>query len=315
MKILYASGNRVGAGVQAARIISNLKGHDVKVAGYVSAFDFLPSLDWCLNALEMKKNYYKKINQLLGHQGCPIVNIKNLKHFIDDICFFEPDLIINDSEPITAHIAQTLDIKLWYCSPLYLIDGLYWGHVQKRNVDLLEKTNFALKKMPKAERTYIYTPFNVQIRDKYKIITPYYNSVYDIVKPYNLAIIPNKEREPKIKLFLKHYSILSCSPDKNENYNNQILSAKTCIIDGDTSYLSDCLFNNKKFCTIPVNNGVENLLNANVADSLGYSKNFGQVEYLRKDGILAIKNYIKNDHRYQFKSNNQLFLHEEIEKI
>ena len=309
MKILYTAGNRVGAGIQAARIVEHLSKHEVKIAAYVSAYDFLPYIDWCLNAVAHKslgtKGLMDGIN-FFGYPLAPSVNIKNAEKFINDISLWAPDLIINDADPIVAHIAKKINIRTWYCSPLFLETGVKWDRLKRKYTTKLIPLKKLLNTLPVAERTFIYSPYKTIMRaeDGYEWITPYYNDLTNYKT--KLAVISDKYRkedlEPK---FIKNH--ISCfTPKKSELIKN----AGSYLITGDSNILTDCLYNKKYFCISPQD--PEELLNASIAEMYLGLPVFYQSELLETYGVRQLKEVLNQKIKYKFNKGTVKFLHEVI---
>ena len=145
MKILYSCSNRIGAGIQLTRFLENVH-HEVRIAGYMRPTESLSHIDWTLDALTHSnciKNNSELIN-LFGHKMLPRVCFDGVVTLLEEISEYNPDLVICDAEPIVANIAITLGFKLWYISPMHLLDGIQWKRGQLKYHSLLESTRKAV---------------------------------------------------------------------------------------------------------------------------------------------------------------------------
>jgi hypothetical protein len=320
MKIIYSAGNRIGAGIQAQRCVEALTkaGHQVLVAAYNYSFRYLEYIHWCLNAISNKSNSYRATGKLFDHPGAPSVNIENTEYLIEDVSSFDPNLIISDGEPVIAHVADTLGIRLWYCSPLHLEDGLDWGYGEKKIFPLLENTRKMLQKLPKAEKKIIYSPFcawELPIKCDFEMVTPYHSQLFNENAKNNLAIIIDSQREEELKKILvsTKRNVVCCCPDKTNNCKDDIFSSNTVFLLGDTSYLSDCLYSKKNIILAPSNNDVEALLNSTMIEKFGLGLNLAQVELAGKEAKNQISESFKFDSAINVPELYIPFLHEIIE--
>lgn len=185
MKILYSAGNRVGANSQLSRFLQHLDGkHEIKIAAYLKSSDSIPHIDWTLDALHYNKPATANTGmlQLFGYRGVPFVNVDNARIFLQETEKFEPELFIVDGEPIAAHIAKKLGIKLWYYSPLHMLNGLEWEKGQLRYVSRLTSLRHMLRSMPEPDAAFIYSPFgDIKFR-------PYLKNGFEWIQPYHIEV-------------------------------------------------------------------------------------------------------------------------------
>jgi len=305
VKILYGIGNRIGATIQASRISDHLEDHDIRFIGGNISFDYMKYVHWNVDAVCSNSTY----------------DIEQYEYLIDDIAIWNPDLIISDTEQISAKIANILNIPLWYCSPLHLDDGLDWPKGSKIISKIIYKYRKDLLTLPAPNRIYIYSPFcslNLSSKCGYEWIKPYYNKSKEL-KEYNVAIVPNKNRFKQLKrIFNKiNKEILCCSPNYKTNYNNDILECNgNVFLTGETSYIADCMYNNKYMYMMPDNKDFEGILNSIMIQNYGLGTNLNQIELLED---LAPKNISKIlDENKKTISNIYLdstkYLHEVIEE-
>ncbi len=75
------------------------------------------------------------------------MGMQEIELLVEEVAEFGPDLIICDYEPIMANIAKAMDIRLWYCSPIHMLDGIDWKYGQLKYAGLLENTRKNLTRM------------------------------------------------------------------------------------------------------------------------------------------------------------------------
>ena len=157
MRILYSVGNHNSASQRLLKIKNQLSlKYDLKIAAYISSSSELNHIDWTLDTLYNNFTSFerKELFQLFDSPYIPRVDLNSVRILIEDINNFNPNLIICDGEIITAYIAKILNIKLWYCSPLYLcylpiVSDIKYSKIIK---NISEK----LKLYPKSDQIFIY---------------------------------------------------------------------------------------------------------------------------------------------------------------
>jgi len=315
VKILYAAGNRVGSDLQLSRFLHRTS-HEVKVAAYIRSSQSLKHIDWTLDALDhIYSNKSTKLKELFGHDRVPPAGIREVESWVRDIDEFGPELVISDMEPVSAHISKALGIRLWYCSPIHLLDGIEWERGQRRYRSLLENMRKYLERMPKAERKLIYSPFgDVEmrpiLREGYEWVRPYHYYILDRKGGNNkVAVINDRDRISILSKILnciapfdlKLYSSFSynlshveCFDFYNLREYKEMLS-KCCWLftTGETSIISDAIYNNiNKLCISPRLDDVESLLNAILCRWYGIGEDVGQVERMGEYSVGVIERTI-----------------------
>lgn len=280
MKIVYSAGNRYGADQQLYRFYNAAKqNHDIKIAAYLKSSYSLINIDWTLDALRNFDSLPSpnSIASLFGHAGAPRVDVRKTEILLNEIDKFNPDLIICDFENILSHISITLNIPLWYCSPLHLMDGVEW-----KRKEILLKTPFVLtlnqlQKLPPASKKLIYSPFSsleeiFTLKEGYQFVSPYYQGW----NKKEIAIIPdptrNLERIIQAVTFPERFVLLS----------------------GETDYLSDALFQKYSVAISPNPTDTESMLNARVCELLDLGYNLGMIEGLKYDAVNKLEETFQN---------------------
>jgi hypothetical protein len=336
MKILYSTGNRIGGDIQLKRFL-RYNEHEVKIAAYMRSSGSLTHVDWTLDALGHKycKGSKTALSELFGHAGIPHIGLTQAVTLMEEIYAYEPDLIICDGEPIVANIAKTLNIKLWYCSPLHLLDGIRWERGQLRYFSLLDKTRKALTRLPKADKTFIYSPFGdvsfrPMLKEGYEWVRPYYHDVGGSRCSEGIAVI----RDPKrISILSK---ILNCVPPFNftlfspfsynlshlesknistvEKYKIALSNCKWLFTTGETSFISDAIYNGvDRICIAPNLDDPESLLNAILCRYYNIGDDVGQVEYMEQHAVGEVeKSYNKMYKSNSLSVQDRSYLHEKV---
>lgn len=252
-------------------------------------------IDWLLDSLYQNTSSSKEVQNHFKNEFPFQINLELLKCFENDIEQFAPDLIISDSELVSALIANKLGIKLWYCSPLHLLDGLEWKKFELKYTDCLYKTRKFLRYFPEADRKFIYSPFgnlniSLQIKKGFEWITPYYlNKVSNDEFGFeNLFVCSDKDRFVdilNIVKFSRHKVGLTSlleSDNVDGRYQKLLSNINTVISSGDTSCISDALFNYKSLTVAPSLKDAESLVNAVLVSNLKLGFNIGQFELMDK---------------------------------
>ena len=337
LKIVYGAGNRTGSDSQLLRFLDNVnKNYEIKIAAYLKSSESLPHIDWTLDALHYKPSNSYKIKKLFGHSGPGFLNAENAKLLINDIAEFGPDLIISDGEYITANVAKTLSVRLWYCSPLHLFDGIIWERNQIRYAALLSKLRPFLRALPEADKIFVYSPFGdikfrPTLRDGYEWIKPYYRNVLNKNNGFGLAIVPNTER---ISVLSKMLNCVEFNLKLFSNYNEKFSNIKTenlsqkneydmslCLCSwifstGETSFISDAFYNEKYVCISPSLNDFESILNAILYNNYNLGNDIGQIELAPDYAVEQVEKSFTNIFRKNYLSvQNRSFLHERVDGL
>lgn len=338
MKILYSAGNRVGSNSQLLRFLTNLpKEYTVRVAAYVKSSHSLPHVDWTLDALHhnvLSRTQASKLKELFGRGGIPILNLDNTKVLLTEITDFEPDIVICDGEPVVAHIAKTLGIKLWYCSPIHLLDGINWSRDQLRYMSKLIPTRTILSKYPEPDKIFVYSPFgDVRFRpilqEGYEWMPPYFvtgeeTEGHDCICVINdfdrfgaISKIINSSRHdialvsPYDETFsnMKHYPVTD-----EDKYRKLLGGCKQIINTGETSYIADAIYNKKSVCAIPSLNDSETLLNSILVREYSIGSDLAQLELMEQLSLDELDNALDIETDADILSKQpRLYLHERIE--
>ena len=211
MKILYSAGDRIGADIALKRFLEDCP-YEVRVAAYIRSSGSMDHIDWTLDALTNKYRKWalRDLKALFGRR-VPPMDIGGVKLLIKEIEEWGPDLVICDYEPIVSNIASLLGKRLWYCSPVHLLDGISWKYGDMRYYSKLDKAKKVLERLPIGDRTFIYSPFGdifggPTIKEGYEWIRPYYYNVGGSDGGVRMAVIRDPDR---ISILSK---ILNCVP-------------------------------------------------------------------------------------------------------
>jgi hypothetical protein len=281
MKILFGAGKNIGSNIMLSRFLKKAINHDIKIAAYYRNHKYLHHIDWCLDAISVKrrwgrKNYFKENHGVKG----PLIDHYYADLIINDLFEWEPDLVISDCESFTAHVANVLEVPLWYCSPLLQLIGI---DRQDKEIPttIIDKTKYYLESLPQADSYLVYSPLcdvsaRPLLKDGFEWIRPYYEE-------------PKELTTEEIDLSTIQKAII----------NNSLVTT------GETSFVSDCLYSGKFSYITPNPFEFEQILNAQLFQWYKVGKNIGrstniefikrQVEQVSQSPILSIQKWRQLD--------------------
>jgi len=327
MKILYAAGNRSSSGDQFKRIKEHISNHEIKLAAFSSAIQFVSTIDFVLDyfySFWHERFSYKRI-----FQGGPLT--KELEDYAARVVDFNPDLLIADQEPLTASVANLLQIPVWFCSPIHLVGGC---NVRSKDIFYKEQSNnlrLEFNYWPKADRIFIYSPFsrikNIPINKGFEWIEPYSEIKKSKNKDLDFAFFSQREREI--------YSIFNASKFEGPffsnskfssskipwysvldlEYNSLIQHSKNVFCAGETGVITDALNNNSNIIICPNLNDVETTINAVFVKNAKIGRELGQIELMENFAVDELNNCLNEEFSYKMRSaHKQPYLHEIINK-
>lgn len=338
MKIIYAAGNRIGSDIQLKRFLKHNK-HEIKIAAYLRSSGSLTNVDWLLDAARhnKEKRSRKNLANIFGYKSPPWINPKVATTLLDDVCLYNPDLIIADFEPIFSNIAKTLGIKLWYCSPVHLLDGIKWEGEQLKYFSLLDKTRRGLSRLPKAEKTFIYSPFGdkvfkLKLKREYEWVKPYYYDIGHSKGFEGIVVIRDPERISILSKIFNcvspfnftlfspfSYNLSHLESQNISNVESYKVALSNCIwmfTTGETSFLADVIYNGvNRICISPNLSDPEALLNASLCSYYNIGNDLGQVELMGRYATEEIEKSYNNFNKFNKLDGIDLYLHEKIEEI
>ena len=285
MKLLYSLGHlSSGSSIQLTRFLERWP-YEIKIASYLK--HDLSESDWILDAL-----YPNAINidKLLGISTPIKANHTAFELLLNDIGFWQPDLVIVDAEPITALIAKALEIPLWTCSSIDLVNAINWPPKTLTNYPKeVEHIKEVLRQTPSPNRKLICSPLAglVELKPGYEWIRPYSEI------PQNFSTISNNQSLNFQKL------ITDLSKLDNVFINR-----------GETSYLADAVYNGFLACMVMNINDGESLVNSIIFDYVKLAISFGQIEETSLDYIDNCINRTKSFELANFCSDDFPELHQ-----
>ena len=326
MKILYAAGNRSSSGLQFKRIKEHISNHEIKLAAFSSATQFVPTIDFVLDyfySFWHERFSYKRI-----FQGGSIT--KELERYAACVYEFSPDLLIADQEPLTASIASLLKIPVWYCSPVHLVGGCVLASKDVFYREQCDLFRIELKTWPKADRTFIYSPFlklkDLTINKDFECIETYSKLDYSENKDLNLAFFSQREKKiyqifnaSKFEGPFFSYSKFASSkiPGYSINdseYNSFLKFSKNVFCAGETSVISDALNSGSNIIVCPNLNDMETVINAMYLRNAKIGRELGQLELMENVAVDELNYCLNEKFSYKIKNNKHVYLHEIINK-
>lgn len=302
MKILYSAGKRPGANLLLQRFASRYTEGTLRIAAYQHASLFLPHLDWTLDALDHPYcgNPRQKIIDLLGRKNLPRMALQPAQKLLQEIEAYQPDLVICDYEPIVANMAYSLGCRLWYYSPVHLLDGFAWGQNQRRYFGSLEVTRKNLAKLPPAEKKLVCSPFALfgdAVKPGYQWVVPASEDYQVPNSGGGLCLISDPDRLSELSKILNcisPYDLVLYSTHRynlshlesylleEDSYCQAVGACDWMFLGGESVFLMDGIANQtSKFCIAPKLSDPESLLNAILLTYYGLGDDLGQVEYLK----------------------------------
>jgi len=237
-KILFAGNKFIGSNLRISRLIND--NINYKILSYYKYSDSLKKIDWNLQALEPSAiNFF-------NNKHAPKCNKYYIELLLDEINSWAPNLIISDLEPISAYIAKSLNIPLWYVSPLV---SLYDNHLKLPGY--LKLFQNKIKKYPKANKYIIYYPI---------IISNNFDHVITKYEKCDQNVLTNS-----YKIKQKLNNLLS------------IINNDFVLTSGETDFISDTLFNNRKNYIMSKNHDLESMFNCYILDRIGVAIHIGNI--------------------------------------
>lgn len=319
MKIFYSAGNYQDINQQLSRWLLVNK-HEVMIAAHLKSSESFLHVHWTLDALynRLDNKNPQELFQLLGHTGAPKVSAKQVEILLREIDDFGPDLIISNGEPVSAHLAKALSVKLWYCSPMHLLDGVEWERGDLKYLSLLANTKKYFNKLPQADKILVYSPFgdllnSPALKSGYEWIQPYSIQAIPKLKDQNIAVVPIKNRLSKLTKvlncvnfdltlftsFADTFTHLKIKPiDDTNAYQEGLGNCNWFFYTGGTSYLADAVYSAiPRVCAAPSLDDPESLLNGVLGKLYGLGDDIAQVELMDKYAMGEIEKSQSN-HRY-----------------
>lgn len=308
MRIIYSAGNRIGANIQLSRFLDNIDKtkHEVKTAAYLKSSYSISNIDWNLNAVHKEDtNDPIKIYKLDSERYI----LDTMSLLFNDVCEFNPELIICDNEHILSYMAKEIDVPLWYCSPMLLMEAIEWNFGNKINysyfigLDSVDRPPI----FPEASKYLVYSAFG-DLKNGPVLKKKYDDDFYEInkyewVKPY----------------YKKEKSI--CIDEFNRSLKlNDILKRVDLkdyfFTDGNTDNLAHAIYNKKKILISPNLKNKESLLNSVLIDHYKIGVDLGQVELMNEFSVEEIENSLdKKLKDINLLQRNGKHLHEMIDEI
>ena len=294
-KILYAASNNQNSKLQLARFIeaTKNKNYTIKVAAYK---DFCPkiNIDWTLDALA---SIASKTEIHTNNQNYSYIT------YIDQIKYFNPDLVISDLEFFTSHAANLLNIKLWQCSSSII--NFAFTKKQKYNMSIFKQYSYVFNKNPKhvqrlvnildnSNRKLVYSHFGdlespPEIQEGFEWIRPYHIlGKKSVTCQHHVMVASLKNNKYILKKLINSDDVVYFSENNEENYPNVTLkniydeqeyfcNLKNCdifICEGQASFLSDAFYNGKKPFIFTDYNDADCLINSAISEKLDFSNDF-----------------------------------------
>lgn len=285
LKILYSVGNNVNSKIQLTRFLQNVpESLNIKVAAFKKSSPKI-NIDWTLDCLLDVFNKDK------------VVENDNLKIYLNQIKYFNPDLIISDMEHFTSQIALELNIPLWQCSSSLINHAL--SNKEKNNLGLFKKYGYLTHRVSllpgkhaniieNSNRRFIYSHLgdldnSPNIKDNFEWIRPYHLVGKKSILCQHNMVVGMINNNKKILSYLKNKEdIVVFSENFDEYYSNMLMkdisnqSEFSCnlknsdlfINEGYLDLMADAFYNGKFSVIFPNLFEIECIINSLYAEKM-----------------------------------------------
>jgi hypothetical protein len=265
MRILYGAGSYSGSNIRLGRFLKRCpRRHEVRVAAYVRNHQYLPYIDWALDAVRTTRpNPKARVTDLFGDYdgNFPRVNLDRFSEMLAELTEWDPQLVISDAEPITAHVANAFCAELWTCSPLHMLDGVEWemGHLNRSAV--IDKARRQLATLPPATKRLVYSPFadlalRPILKDGFEWVSPYISPAFE-----EGWVASQRTEQPGFKFLSRAFA-----PKR-----------KWALTTGETCFVVDAFYRQQVIAVSPHSGDAESVLNAALCEYFGIGRNLGEI--------------------------------------
>ncbi|MCF7793840.1 MAG: hypothetical protein K9N09_04855 [Candidatus Cloacimonetes bacterium] len=333
-KIVYGlSGEGSGHSSRSREMISHLtsQGHQVKVASYDRGYRNLKddyevmeiegfSIVSKDNKVSITKTFTQNFSTIFDRYES--INILKKKYFKD----FQPDAVITDFEPMTAYLANELDVPLitidnqhrlrymdfpcpleWKADAIF-IENLVRAMIPRPCVSLITTFYFGKKRN---DRTFLFPPI---LRKK---VLDLKASANDYILVYVTAgfetLIDHLRKYNREKFYVYGYNKdikegnLVFRPFSKSVFLNDLAGCKGVIATAGFTLMTESFFLKKPYLALPMKGQFEQVLNGLMLNEL----NYGRTTFdLKKEDISAflydIPEFTENLQNYKQKDNSAI---------
>lgn len=290
LKILYAASNNENAKIQLSRFIRAMENTSVqiKVAAYKKSSPINLNVDWTLDCL---LNVFKP--DLLS------LDNENLNIYLEQVKYYNPDLIISDMEFFTSHIANLLDITLWQCSSSLL----NFAATNKYDIGLFKSYAYLLAKnnsqrvrqqnniINNSNCNFIYSHLGdttnpPALKNNFEWIRPYHtigkksipcqHNIVTGMLGNNKKILALVKKQQDSVVFTEscleqHAGAWLKDIGNQEEYFCNLKNSNLFVCEGQTSFLADAFYNGKYSVVMTNFKDIECISNSMFSEHLGLS--------------------------------------------
>jgi uncharacterized protein (TIGR00661 family) len=333
-KIIYGlSGEGSGHSSRSREMITHLlsQGHTVKVASYdrgyrnlKADFEVMEIEGFSIisedNKISIGKTFFQNLASIFDRYES--INELKQKYFKE----FQPDCVITDFEPMTAYLANEMDVPLitidnqhrmrymdfpcpfeWKADAI-LIENFIRAIVPRPCVSLITTFYFGKKRN---DRTFLFPPIlrqavlnKIPTTNNYILVyaTAGFKTLLDFLKQYKrekfLVYGYNKD-EVQDNLFFR--------PSSRDGFLNDLAGSKGVIATAGFTLMTESFYLGKPYLALPMKGQFEQILNGLQLDNLQYGKSSLD---LKKENISAflydIPEYTENLRKYTHKDNSAI---------
>jgi len=305
VRILYSFGQWCsGSQIQFERFAKQ-SSDDIRVAGYIGSSKNLLHINWTLDACNKDIKWHPiRAKKFFKHNGSPKIDLAVAGQLRSDIEKFDPELIICDFEPIVAHIAYTLGIKTWYCSPVHLFDGIDWQQGDLKYSYQLNPFRKILNNLPPADKIFVASPFgdiesSPVLKSGYSWLKPYHTPGKGLLRNKNILVV-DKGRSSKIPRIFNSldepFVLFETDQIDNPviNYAQNLANGKYYHCNGESGYLADAIYNHTpKISLSPSLKDPEGLLNGIISQYYYFIHNLSQLELMDYYAVEEVEKVMK----------------------
>jgi uncharacterized protein (TIGR00661 family) len=340
MNILYGvPGEGMGHATRSKEVITFLLSlkHNVQIVSSHKAFTFLTK-EFPGRVHEIKGLHFGFKDGKVSRRETFLLNLKkgpknflfNFSEYLKLEKEFHPDLVISDFESFSWMFAKLHRL------PLISIDNMQVMDRCKLEIKIpaAEKQNYLLAKnivkakVPGADKYYITSFFDAEVKKKNTIIVPpIIRAAIQNAKPsvgkhvlvYQSAGSPGQLK--KVFSRFPHMNFIVYGSGKNEVIENiqfksfseegfikDFAGCSFVIANGGFSFLSEAVYLHKPVYSFPLRGQFEQYMNAAYIEKSGYGRNFEELNAENMEAFMgSVELYRKNLSAYQQKGNEELF--------